>query len=792
MSPKILFLSIPAVSLFLLSLLAPATPTGQKQEKAELAKKAFSILKTKCFSCHGQNGVANKNVFVLDHARMLKDKTIIPGDASCSLIKQVESGAMPLGGDKLPASEIDALKKWVEANAPDWADEQPKPKQRIFLTETELAQLIEADLQRVEVRSRTYMRYYSIAHLYNADVPEEELEGYRIGLAKLLNSLSWHPEISRPKAIDPAKTLLRIDLRDFDWTPETWKTILSAYPYSVRTGALQRITALSGATLPYIRADWFVANASLPPLYHEILDLPLTVGELEKRLGVDTARNFEQEKNIARGGMRKSGVSNNNRVVERHVSPYGAYWKSYDFNGNVGEQNIFKDPLKFKEAGGEMIFNLPNGMQAYFLAKANGQRLDVAPITIVGDRNYPDDPEVHNGRSCMSCHNEGMKNFKDDVRPIVEKQENTSFDRDKALALYLPQSEVDSLLKKDRERFRLAVAITGGALSPDFRTEPINALSRKFRSELSVAQAAAEAGLDVKTFQSKVAKSRRLSDLGFGQLLVENGGIKRDAWDDYFGDMAEELGLGQYHKPSLIVNVKPPSGGGNGAQATGNGKTLIITLAPGVTMTLAKIPAGDFQMGDSDQTDNQPKKVFLDEFYMQTTDVTVLQYRAYCKEKGIEMPPAPSWGLIDSHPVVNVSFTDAQGFCAWLSEKSGKKIRLPKEEEWEKAARGVNGKKYPWGDDFDASKLWSSAGSVESRTNPVRQFPADEYGLFDMAGNVWQWCDSLNDGDQTRRVVRGGSWGCISLVCFRASFRSGGYLTDRDRYGGFRCASGPQ
>ena len=121
MSPKILFLSVPAVSLFLFSLLAPGTPSRQSQEKAELAKQAYSILKTKCFSCHGQNGVANKNVFVLDLARMLKDKTVIPGDASCSLIKQVESGAMPLGGDKLPASEIDALKKWVVANAPDWA-----------------------------------------------------------------------------------------------------------------------------------------------------------------------------------------------------------------------------------------------------------------------------------------------------------------------------------------------------------------------------------------------------------------------------------------------------------------------------------------------------------------------------------------------------------------------------------------------------------------------------------------------------------------------------------------------
>ena len=84
-------------------------------------------------------------------------------------------------------------------------------------------------------------------------------------------------------------------------------------------------------------------------------------------------------------GSNNSGVSNHNRVVERHTSRYGAYWKSYDFAGSVGTQNILTHPLNFTHDGGEAIFNLPNGLQGYYLANASGFRLDDAPINIVSN-----------------------------------------------------------------------------------------------------------------------------------------------------------------------------------------------------------------------------------------------------------------------------------------------------------------------------------------------------------------------------------------------------------------------
>ena len=92
----------------------------------------------------------------------------------------------------------------------------------------------------------------------------------------------------------------------------------------------------------------FVAQASLPPLYHNLLSLPLTDRELETRLEVDVGYAISpMRRELMSGGqaLNNSGVSNNNRVIERHTSRYGAYWKSYDFAGSVGTQNIFTHPL---------------------------------------------------------------------------------------------------------------------------------------------------------------------------------------------------------------------------------------------------------------------------------------------------------------------------------------------------------------------------------------------------------------------------------------------------------------
>lgn len=508
------------------------------------AAQAARVLTERCARCHGQNGVALKNVFVLNRDRLIASRIVVPGDPGSLLLKMVESNAMPPGGPALSDEEKKILRDWVMAGAPQWNDKTGSAN-RAFVDEQKLTALIEQDLLNQPQRSRQFLRYFSLAHLYNAGVSEQDLETYRAALGKLINSLSWHKEITRPAVVDSARTVFRIDLRDYNWTAATWELLLSAYPYGLRSAEGSNVTRISGAQVPYVRADWFAANASVPPLYHDLLALPRSAVDLERQLGVDVSRDLAEEKNIARAGLRASGVSQNNRVLERHVSLHGAYWKSFDFRNSTDQQNIFQHPLAFKPAGSEIIFNLPNGLQAYLVVDGLERRINEAPVAIVSDRTSADDPVIRNGRSCMSCHYDGVRQFRDETRPVIQANSTSTFDREKALALYLTQENLDRLIERDRERFRAAVTLASGAAASVPYEEPINALARRFAADLSLSQAAAEAGLEPADFQERVRRSGRLAQLGYAQLLVPGGAIKRDAWDGHFDELALELGLGR-------------------------------------------------------------------------------------------------------------------------------------------------------------------------------------------------------------------------------------------------------
>jgi mono/diheme cytochrome c family protein len=513
-------------------------------EAGNLATGARTILRERCYGCHGANGAAQKNVFVLNYARLITTKVVIPNDENSLLLKVVERGAMPPTGDGLSSEQKAVLRNWILAGAPNWDKEKSPETARGFIPETEILSLIREDLAKSRERNRPFLRYFSITHLFNAGTQEKEMEIYRVALAKLLNSLSWHKELAVPMPVNPLKTVFRVDLRDYQWTAATWNLLLQVYPYGIHTQDSEVIKLLSGAELPYLRADWFIARASVPPLYHQILGLPQTLGELERMLGIDVARNLEEEKNVIRAGLRASGVSQNNRVVERHVSPYGAYWKSFDFRNNLGAQNIFRDPIRLNPAGGEVIFNLPNGLQAYFLANGAGQRLDVAPIEIVADRNNPDEPVIQNGRSCMSCHFDGIKSFRDDVRAAVKGMPLSFADQEHALALYLQPEATDRLIEKDRRTFQDAIVQLNQLAASNPKTEPINFAARRFQAELSLVEAAAESGLEQAEFEQRLQSSARLTNLGFRQVLGAEGGIKRDLWERSFGEVVREFELG--------------------------------------------------------------------------------------------------------------------------------------------------------------------------------------------------------------------------------------------------------
>src|SRR5262249_53143733 len=199
------------------------------------------------FRCHGANGVAMKNVFVLDRERLVSSRTVVPGDPDSLLLRMTNSGAMPVGAPQLSQEEKGALRDWGMKGGPDWGRTGQDLKERPRLTESGILALIRNDLLGTPDRARPYLRYFSLANLYDAGTSEAELQTYREGLSKLLNSLSWRREIAAPTAIDPSKSIYRIDLRDYEWTSATWSEILFAYPYGVRTREAQLINQLSGS-----------------------------------------------------------------------------------------------------------------------------------------------------------------------------------------------------------------------------------------------------------------------------------------------------------------------------------------------------------------------------------------------------------------------------------------------------------------------------------------------------------------------------------------------------------------
>lgn len=237
------------------------------------------------------------------------------------------------------------------------------------------------------------------------------------------------------------------------------------------------------------------------------------------------------------------------------------------------------------------------------------------------------------------------------------------------------------------------------------------------------------------------------------------------------------------------------------------------------------IPAGVFLMGsdpgvDKDAQDReQPQHaLYLPDYYLARTPVTNSQYAAFVQAASHRLPEhwkrgKPPRGKED-HPVVNVTWHDAVAYCRWLSEVTGKPYRLPSEAEWEKGARGSDGRIWPWGNRWDAERCNSYEGG-KGDTTPVGAYPqgASPYGLLDMASNVWDWTRSLwgknwsapsfkypydpADGredlgapDGVLRVLRGGSFLSNGRLV-RCAYRSRLDPYARNRLNGFRVVVAP-
>ncbi|MBN2373855.1 formylglycine-generating enzyme family protein [bacterium] len=212
------------------------------------------------------------------------------------------------------------------------------------------------------------------------------------------------------------------------------------------------------------------------------------------------------------------------------------------------------------------------------------------------------------------------------------------------------------------------------------------------------------------------------------------------------------------------------------------------------------IPEGKFKMGsDSHEEDGPVHEVYLDAFYIDRFEVTNAQYMIFLKATG-NRPPT-TWGRpgfdLPDQPVTGISWEAANDYAVW----SGK--RLPTEAEWEKAARGMDGRKFPWGNEWSEGKCRAGGKDSSAGPFPVGSCPegASPYGCHDMAGNVWEWCSDWfstdyygkseyrnpeGPQDGSWHVLRGGGWDSLPDEV-RSTFRRGGCPDGGYVCAGFRC-----
>jgi serine/threonine-protein kinase len=213
------------------------------------------------------------------------------------------------------------------------------------------------------------------------------------------------------------------------------------------------------------------------------------------------------------------------------------------------------------------------------------------------------------------------------------------------------------------------------------------------------------------------------------------------------------------------------------------------------------VPAGPSKQGSTkgDEDERPERTVVVKAFSIDRTEVTRGSYAACVAARKCKSVPSAAAGSIEGKPdpelpVTGVSWADAQAYCRFAGG------RLPTEAEWEKAARGPEGREYPWGEEPDCARAnWGNfdgegpcAGKNPGRPVRVGSYPtgASVYGALDLGGNVWEWVADKYEDEPDRRVVRGGSC-CSFFVGPRAANRNAWAPQHRDADLGFRCAGRP-
>ncbi|MGE0174210.1 MAG: c-type cytochrome domain-containing protein [Oligoflexales bacterium] len=541
----------------------PAIPKESPKEETEeegeevdtfsiLQSQALAILDTNCSPCHNPVNAQGGFASVTNPDDMvLSTKYLVPGNPEESLVyqrmNQTSAGVMPPSKPLSPEA-VQTIKDWI-------VEYKVKEQTRVNLDMDAVLTLIQNDLEKDD-ENVADTRYFSLHTFEASGASAAQLAALRQGFIKVINSVSVAVKTVKPVPIDPNQLIYKVHMRDIGMEEASFDALINqVYPYSTTSSdaRFKDLQAKLGTNNFLLRADWFVATAMMSPVYNQLLNGGESISVIAQGMKLDLAANVTNLR-VARSGFKKSGVSSQNRVIERQQSLDGRFfWQSYDFARTDATASIFANPFgpanlpvplnpkAFAHDGGEMIFQLPNGFLGFYLSNNLGVRIDKGPLNIVKNTNGPANflGAVVNGNSCLDCHRRGLLDKADDILDFVKNNNFSANEIELAEKLYPSREDFSELVTKDSVIYLKAMQSAGVGINAV--EEPVKATTIEFYKDMGIAQVAAELGAE----EDKVLKLLQSEPfVGIWGPLGTNSVITREEFNDLFGEAAVRVQRG--------------------------------------------------------------------------------------------------------------------------------------------------------------------------------------------------------------------------------------------------------
>jgi transcriptional regulator with XRE-family HTH domain/mono/diheme cytochrome c family protein len=480
------------------------------------AAKVYAILDQHCAKCHQFGKVAGAapaagfgNILHLDQLA-LDPELVRPGNPDGSklyttvLMRMAPHDGETGGGkaEDMQATELDAVRTWIQGLAPVSAC-QDRPR----ITATMDSSAAIAALDGMAPEKAKSQRFVTISALHNACTRAEDMAVLQEGLGRVINSLSWALDPVALQPVNEAKTLFRVDLTNIGWDATRWERLVNGYGFRHASGGAEKLAAATGTMTPLIRADWLAATALRAPLYYDLLGLPDRLPSLLASLRINLAADVAAGK-ARRYGLRASAVARGSRFMQRHEFANGPAWISFEYAPTPGRQDVFDTPGGPGEAGSPtrsapkpdaslLQFALPSGFTAFYMANADGQRVNDIANSVLKDDAHPA-TRIGSALSCFGCHADGVRGADDQLREKLAADTLLPKDqREKLLTLHGTAQSQQLLFRDDRELF--AKALRAAQLTPGltlYGIDPVSALAQRYERSVSQLELADTLHLD--------------------------------------------------------------------------------------------------------------------------------------------------------------------------------------------------------------------------------------------------------------------------------------------------------